>query len=100
LRAFVALSATAARTPRSATRMQAGAGKGLDSGDAFVDFLADFQVEEVDFLEDLDVQQVDSLPLDCGQWEIVDSLPDFTVEKVDSLPDFTVKYVDFIPGIP
>lgn len=64
-----------------------------------VDSLADFQVKIVDSLADLKVQKVSALPNSCGQWEFVDSLPDFTVQFVDALPDFTIQYVDALPGV-
>lgn len=35
-----------------------------------------------------------------GQWQIVDSFPDYKVQIVDSFPDFTIKYVDAFPGPP
>lgn len=36
---------------------------------------------------------------ECGEWEIVDSFPDFTVEIVDAFEDFEIEYSAF-PGIP
>jgi hypothetical protein len=35
----------------------------------------------------------------CGEWEIVDNFPDFTVEIVTSFEDFGIEYSPF-PGIP
>jgi hypothetical protein len=35
----------------------------------------------------------------CGEWEIVDSFPNFTVQIVTSFEDFGIEYSSF-PGIP
>ncbi|WP_447920309.1 hypothetical protein [Achromobacter aegrifaciens] len=35
----------------------------------------------------------------CGEWRIVDSMPDFTIELVDAFPDVTIAWVDAFPGI-
>jgi hypothetical protein len=36
---------------------------------------------------------------ECGEWEIVENFPDFTVAIVDNLEDFDIAYSMF-PGIP
>jgi hypothetical protein len=38
-------------------------------------------------------------PDECGEWEIVDAFPDFTVAIVDAFEDFGIEYSEF-PGIP
>ena len=43
---------------------------------------------------------VDAFPYNCGEWEWVDSLADFTVQFVDALPDITIEFVDAFPGRP
>jgi hypothetical protein len=60
---------------------------------------ADFQVQVVTSFEDLDVEQVTSFPDSCGQWQMEDAFPDFTIELVDAFPDFTISYVDAFPGV-
>jgi hypothetical protein len=44
------------------------------------------------------VKFVNSFPNSCGEWQIVDSFPDFTVQVVDSFPDITIQRVDAFPG--
>ena len=65
-----------------------------------VDALADITVQRVSALADLKVKAVDAFPYNCGEWEWVDSLPDFTVQFVDALPDITIEFVDAFPGRP
>ena len=57
-------------------------------------------VQRVSALADLKVKAVDAFPYNCGEWEWVDSLPDFTVQFVDALPDITIEFVDAFPGRP
>ncbi len=59
---------------------------------------ADFEVKVVDSYADMKVKTVSSYPDNCGEWEFVDSYPDFTIKFVDSYPDFTIKFVDSYPG--
>ena len=61
---------------------------------------ADLKVQVKNSFPDLKVQQVTSFPNKCGQWQMVTSFPDFTVQFVDSFPDITIKYVDSFPGRP
>jgi hypothetical protein len=61
--------------------------------------LATFQVQIVNALPDLEVKIVPSLPKDCGEWQFVDGLEDFSIEYVDALPDFTIRFVDALPGV-
>lgn len=64
-----------------------------------VESFADFKVQIVDNFADLHVEQVSSFPNDCGQWQFVESFPDFTVQFVESFPDFTIEYVSSFPGV-
>jgi len=61
--------------------------------------LATFQVQIVKALPDLEVKVVSSLPKDCGEWQFVDGLEDFSIEYVDALPDFTIRFVNALPGV-
>ncbi len=65
-----------------------------------VDFMADFTVQKVSFLPDLRVKDTPSFPSQCGEWQFVEFMPDFTIQYVDFLPDFTIQMVDFAPGLP
>jgi hypothetical protein len=47
---------------------------------------------------DLRVKIVESLPSSAGEWQIVDSFPDYKIEIVESFPDFTVEFVTSFPG--
>lgn len=66
----------------------------------FVTSFPDYKIQVVTSFPDIKVKKVSSFPDDPGEWEIVDSSPDFTVQLVDSFPDFTVEYVDSFPGCP
>lgn len=59
---------------------------------------ADFKVKRVSSFPDLKVKRVRNFPDSCGEWQFVDSFPDFTVQFVDSFPDFTIQYVNSFPG--
>ena len=58
----------------------------------------DFRVQVVESFADLNVQRVKSFPDKCGQWQWVNSFPDFTIEYVEGFPDFTITYVENFPG--
>ena len=58
------------------------------------------KVQEVSSFPDIKVQVVSSFPDNIGEWQFVDSFPDFTVQFVDSFPDIKIKFVDSFPGIP
>ena len=60
---------------------------------------ADFKVKVVKSFPDLEVKKVKSFPDSCGEWQFVDSFPDFTIEFVDSFADFEIRYVDSFPGV-
>ncbi len=60
---------------------------------------ADFDVRVVDSFADLDVKVVSSFADECGEWEFVDSFPDFTIRFVDSFSDFDIRFVGSFPGV-
>ena len=60
---------------------------------------ADIKVQVVKSFPDLKVQKVSSFPDKIGQWQFVDSFPDFTIQFVDSFPDIKIQYVDSFPGV-
>lgn len=63
----------------------------------YVTSFPDITVRETAF-PDLRVRE-GSFADECGEWEIVTSFPDFTVEIVTSFEDFGIEYSSF-PGIP
>jgi hypothetical protein len=65
----------------------------------FVNALPDVKVQVVTALPDLRVKRVKALANKPGEWQIVDSLPDYKVQIVDALPDFTIQWVDAFPGV-
>ena len=74
-------------------------GKVLKGKVKIVNSFPNFKVKVVSAFEDLKVKSVSSFPDDCGEWQFVDSFPDFTIQFVDSFPDFTIKFVDAFPGV-
>lgn len=65
-----------------------------------VSSFADFKVQVVGSFSDLKVQKVTSFPNDCGEWQFVESFPDFTIQYVESFPDLKIQFVDAFPGTP
>jgi len=63
-----------------------------------VSSFADVKVREVSGVADLRVRKVDAFPKACGEWQFVDSLPDFTIQFVDTFEDVSIRYVDAFPG--
>jgi hypothetical protein len=57
-----------------------------------------YKIKITNSFPDIKVKKVTSFPNHGGEWQFVDSFPDFTVQIVDSFPDFTVQYVDSFPG--
>ena len=47
---------------------------------------------------DLRVQIVTSFPDKPGEWQLVDSFPDYKIEMVNSFPDFKIEFVTSFPG--
>lgn len=60
---------------------------------------ADIKVQVVNSFPDLRVKRVSSFPDEIGEWQFVDSFPDFTIQFVDSFPDITIQYVNSFPGV-
>lgn len=65
-----------------------------------VDSFPDVRVRAVASFPDLKVKKVDSFADSCGEWQFVDSFPDFTIQYVDSFPDIEVAWVESFPGLP
>lgn len=65
----------------------------------FVSSFADLKIQFVSGIPDIKVQYVSSFPDDCGEWQIVESFPDFTVQVVESFPDLKVQVVQSFPGM-
>jgi hypothetical protein len=62
---------------------------------------SDFSVKIVkDEDPDLKVKRVYRPAELCGEWELVDSFPDFTIRIVDGMEDFTIELVEKEPGVP
>lgn len=58
-----------------------------------------YKVKVVTSFPNLKVKAVSSFPRKCGEWQLVDSFPDFKIRYVDSFPDFTIKVVSSFPGL-
>jgi len=58
----------------------------------------DFKVKIVNSFPNLKVKTVKAFPKKCGEWQLVESFPDFTVQFVDAFPDFTIQFVEDFPG--
>ncbi len=65
-----------------------------------VDSFPDIRVRAVASFPDLKVKKVESFADECGEWQFVDSFPDFKIQFVDSFPDVEVAWVDSFPGLP
>ncbi len=74
-------------------------GKVLKGKVKVVSSFPDFKVKIVESFPDLKVKSVSSFPDRCGEWQFVESFPDFTVQFVESFPDFTIKFVESFPGV-
>ena len=57
-----------------------------------------YKIKIVNAFPDIKVKKVNAFPDKPGEWQVVDSFPDFTVQIVDAFPDFTVQYVNAFPG--
>jgi len=47
---------------------------------------------------DAKIKMVTAFPDKPGEWQVVDSFEDFTVQVVTRFPDFTIQVVDAFPG--
>ena len=63
------------------------------------DKIPTYKVKVVTSFPDLKVKSVRSFPKKCGEWQEVNSSPDFKIRYVDSSPDFTIKLVSSSPGL-
>ncbi len=46
------------------------------------------------------MQVVEAFPDKIGQWQFVESFPDFTIQFVNAFPDIKIQYVNSFPGLP
>ena len=60
---------------------------------------ADIKVQVVKSFPDLKVKRVNAFPDQIGEWQFVDSFPDFTIQFVDSFPDVKIQYVNSFPEV-
>ena len=56
-------------------------------------------IKVVDSFPDLKVKKVNSFPDHNGEWQFVESFPDFTIQYVESFPDIKIKFVNAFPGV-
>ncbi|MBQ9697254.1 MAG: hypothetical protein IJV46_01780 [Acidaminococcaceae bacterium] len=61
---------------------------------------ANIKVQVVKNFPDLKVKKVSNFPDKIGEWQFVESFPDFTIQFVDNFPDIKIQYVDNFPGVP
>ena len=66
----------------------------------FVDNFGDIKVQFVESFPDLKVKFVDNFADDCGEWEVVESFPDFKVQVVENFADIKIQIVESFPGMP
>ena len=59
----------------------------------------DIKVQAVTAFPDIEVKVVTAFPDRCGEWQFVESFPDFTIQFVESFPDLKIKFVGSFPGI-
>lgn len=74
-------------------------GKKLYGKVQIVENFPDVEVKVVSANADLMVKQVQIFPSRCGEWQIVNALPDLRVKFVENSPDFTVQFVYNNSGI-
>lgn len=65
-----------------------------------VESFPDVRIKAVASFPDLKVKKVSSFADRCGEWQFVESFPDFTVQYVDSFPDVEIAFVESFPGLP
>ena len=64
-----------------------------------VNSFPDFKVKVVSSFPDIEVKTVTSFPNRCGEWQFVESFPDFTIQFVESFPDVKIRFVESFPGV-
>jgi hypothetical protein len=75
-------------------------GKKLAGKVKIVESFPDVRVKAVSSFPDLKVKKVSSFADECGEWQFVDSFPDFKIQYVDSFPDVEIAWVESFPGLP
>jgi hypothetical protein len=65
-----------------------------------VDSFPDIRVKAVSRFPDVKVKRVESFADECGEWQFVESFPDFKIQYVESFPDVEVTWVESFPGLP
>ena len=65
----------------------------------FVTSFPDIKIQFVNSFEDIRVKYVTSFPDQCGEWQVVESFPDFRIQVVESFPDIKVRVVESFPGM-
>jgi hypothetical protein len=75
-------------------------GKPLHGKVKVVTSFADIKVKIVTSFPDLKVKKVENFADDCGEWQFVDTFPDFTIEYVESFEDIKIEFVESFPGLP
>jgi hypothetical protein len=63
-----------------------------------VDGGGDIKIRVTDSGEDLRVKAVENFADECGEWQFVDSFPDFTVQYVSGEEDIKIRFVESWPG--
>lgn len=74
-------------------------GKKLAGKVKVVTSFPDLKVKLVKHFPDLKVKKVKNFANACGEWQFVDTFPDFTVQFVEAFPDVEVQYVEAFPGV-
>lgn len=64
----------------------------------YVTSFPDVKVKVVTSFPDIKVQIMSSFADGPGEWQIVNSFPDYKVQIVDSFPDYKIEYVKSFPG--
>jgi hypothetical protein len=57
-----------------------------------------YKSKQIIFAPDIEVKQVSALPSKCGEWQLVDSHPDFTIKFVTEFPDISIKLINDFPN--
>ena len=97
--AFAALGAA----PAAADGVDAGCrwnGIELKGKVEVVTSFPDVKVQVVSSFPDVKVKAVTAFADDCGEWQFVESFPDFTIQYVESFPDVKIQMVESFPGLP
>jgi hypothetical protein len=74
-------------------------GKPLYGRVKFVESFQDIKVKVVTTSPDLRVKMVTNPTNRCGEWAIVEFLPNLKVQFVETLPDIEIQFVEDNPGV-